>query len=354
MGHNSSHKNKRGSGVRDRGNRTPYINPNPTKNVRGAHMSADPPKKEIETKDVKPKPKQVPETPEPPAKTEPYNKKPSTKQVSKGNFGALRYPQEAIAKGQDFIKFTIVKYQRAGLTQGPLKGASLGTILLPIPSQINDNNSVNFGSSSMNNLQAQGVQSAIQLMGADFSGAGASIKGIVDTLNNNKQAITQGLAAQAVNVFGGNITLEQVMARSNGTVINPNMELLFSGPGLRQFKFSFKFTPRFKKESDEVKSIIKAFKRNMAPQGSGRDLLGTPNIFQIQYMQGAKEHSFLNKFKLCALTNMSVNYTGDGVHATYIDGTPISMQMDLSFSELTPIYNEDYGDYGAKDEGVGY
>jgi hypothetical protein len=27
--------------------------------------------------------------------------------------------------------------------------------------------------------------------------------------------------------------------------------------------------------------------------------------------------------------------------------------MDLSFSELTPIYNEDYDDYGS-DTGVGY
>jgi len=71
-------------------------------------------------------------------------------------------------------------------------------------------------------------------------------------------------------------------------------------------------------------------------------------------MQGDQEHSFLNKFKLCALTNMSVNYTGDGVHATYYDGTPISMQMDLSFSELTPIYNEDYDEYDSKEEGVGY
>jgi hypothetical protein len=131
------------------------------------------------------------------------------------------------------------------------------------------------------------------------------------------------------------------------------MELLFSGPGLRQFKFTFKFTPRFEKEATEVKNIIKAFKRNMAPKGSGGDFLSTPNIFQIQYMQGDRQHKFLNKFKLCALTNMSVNYTGDGVHATYYDGTPISMQMDLSFSELTPIYNEDYDDYGS-DTGVGY
>ena len=47
----------------------------------------------------------------------------------------------------------------------------------------------------------------------------------------------------------------------------------------------------------------------------------------------------------------------DGVHATYVDGTPISMQMDLSFSELTPVYNEDYSEIDKFEKGylgVGY
>jgi hypothetical protein len=167
----------------------------------------------------------------------------------------------------------------------------------------------------------------------------------------------QYFASQALQSLGSNITLEQVLARTTGSVINPNMELLFNGPGLRQFKFTFRFTPRYKEEGVEVKKIIKAFKRNMAPKGSGENFLRTPNIFQINYMEGSNEHPFLNKFKLCALTNMSVNYTGDGVHATYVDGTPISMQMDLSFSELTPIYNEDYNEIEKFEKGhlgVGY
>ena len=49
---------------------------------------------------------------------------------------------------------------------------------------------------------------------------------------------------------------------------------------------------------------------------------------------------------------MNVNYSADGVHATYHDETPVSMTMDLSFQELTPVYNEDY-DYEAPG-GVGY
>ena len=64
------------------------------------------------------------------------------------------------------------------------------------------------------------------------------------------------------------------------------------------------------------------------------------------------------------MTNISVNYTGDGVYSTYNDGTPVSMIMTLMFKELAPIYDIDYDEYtiGEGDErrdfkspgGVGY
>ena len=291
----------------------------------------------------------------PPKPAPPPYKARVAKPQSKPNFGPYRYPQDAIEEGQDFVKFDILTYKRGGLITEDdknLKGDILGTILLPIPSQIGDNNVANFGSGNLNFMEEQ-------MLGVAQLGIGGDAMGAFDKLGNLiqggslKATAKQYFAQQAIQSLGSSLTLDQVLARTSGQVLNPNMELLFSGPGLRQFKFTFKFTPRFEKEATEVKNIIKAFKRNMAPKGSGGDFLSTPNIFQIQYMQGDRQHKFLNKFKLCALTNMSVNYTGDGVHATYYDGTPISMQMDLSFSELTPIYNEDYDDYGS-DTGVGY
>jgi hypothetical protein len=68
-------------------------------------------------------------------------------------------------------------------------------------------------------------------------------------------------------------------------------------------------------------------------------------------MSGANPHPFLNKFKICALKGMSVNYTGSGTYATYADATPVHMIMTLNFQELTPIFAEDYKN---SDEGVGY
>ena len=69
-------------------------------------------------------------------------------------------------------------------------------------------------------------------------------------------------------------------------------------------------------------------------------------------MKGGDAHPFLNAFKACALSNMTVNYSASGTYATYDDGTPVHMNMSLKFQELNPIYAEDYGDDSLK--GVGY
>ena len=67
-------------------------------------------------------------------------------------------------------------------------------------------------------------------------------------------------------------------------------------------------------------------------------------------MKGGQLHPFLNSFKTCELKNVAVTYTGSGTYATYEDGTPVHMKLDLAFTELNPIYAEDHDTVG----GVGY
>ena len=286
----------------------------------------------------------------------------------------LRYPYEAMDQTQDYIKFDVLEYKRkpagtfnqdtrrvesGGFIGGPDRNVGITqSITLPIPSQISDNNTVNYGSGNMNFMQEFGLNAATETITSEnvqsfFMSVLNTGEAALNELGVNQNLVQKYFAMQAVNAFGGNLDLNQILARSSGAIINPNMELLFQAPQLRQFKFSFKFTPRFEEEGVAVKQIIRAFKYHSSPKGSGQDFLKTPDIFQLTYMSGKDKHKFLNRFKLCALTNMSVNYTGDGVYATYDDQTPISMVMDLNFQELTPVYAEDYeaqGDAG----GVGY
>lgn len=283
----------------------------------------------------------------------------------------LRYPFERMESTQDYIQFSIIEYKRAGRTGGPvgtgqanqgtgvfkkaLNANILGTVTLPVPSQIGDNNGADYGSGNLNFLQEAGLGVASDVIAGNQEGlrsAGARIKNLIGTISGNSNNLVNNFFAnQAVGAFGGNLDFNQLLARSSGVIINPNMELLFTGPKLRSFTFAFKFTPRFSDEAEEVRQIIRAFKKHSSPRSNGI-FLKTPEIFQIRYLgQGSRNHGFLNRFKLCALTNMTVNYTGDGVYATYSDGTPVSMIMTLTFNELTPVYAEDYNENVG---GVGY
>jgi hypothetical protein len=72
--------------------------------------------------------------------------------------------------------------------------------------------------------------------------------------------------------------------------------------------------------------------------------LSAPDVFRLTYKRGTGDQRFLNKFKICALTSVGVDYTGSGIYASYHDGTPVHYRLNLSFTELEPIYSEDYTD----------
>ena len=316
--------------------------------------------------------------------------------------GVLRYPAESITEHADYLQFDIERYMeigrsnyisdtggstryvignrktnRAGMTQGaglsrrPL--VNDGTILLPIPSNTSDSNNVVYGESRMNGLEAAGVSAAEgeidnvrTLLSSNLDGKNTEIGNNFKTLGDKIKAglggdsitaastaadvLTKKLTASAVNIFDANVTANQLLARSTGEIINPNMEILFSDVTVRNFQFAYKLTPRNKYESEQIKLIIRAFKRNMAPQAIGDDgagdfFLRTPNVFKLRYRSGSKDHPFLNKFKQCFLTDMQTNYTGEGVYSTYDDGTPVSMLLTLSFKEIQPIYDIDYDEF---------
>ena len=298
-----------------------------------------------------------------------------------------RYPYTLIAESTDYLQIDVVNYvpiakqsndDKVTIVSKPGSRRNQGkdkikTVLLPIPSNISDTNAARYGSSELNSIAGAAIGGIEDIMesGAKFkegagAGFGAALKAAANTAQSVAGAagglagaqgfITRQLAASAAGMLGANITPSQILARTQGEILNPNMELLFNGPTLRSFRFSFKMTPRSQTEADEIKNIIKCFKKNMAPKVEGASVentfLRTPNVFELRYRQGAGEHKFLNKFKQCFLENVSVNYTADGTYATYPDGTPVSMVMDLSFKEIEPVYDIDYTEVSGS--GVGY
>jgi len=308
-------------------------------------------------------------------------------------FNQLRYPYEQIEPDTDYLKIDIFKYVplnfdsnsnvlREGLkrSKGSYKGKeAISSIILPVPQNISSTNATGWGEDSINTLAAYGLSKIPNItnapdMGTFFSNLFNAV-GDAGTDSANaagsgmgKKAANAYFSSLAVNALGANTSFEGVLARSTGSILNPNTELLFNGVKLRSFNFSFDLAPRNRTEAEKVKLIIREFKRNMAPtvadfsatvNGESRSSRGlflkSPNVFQLTYMTGANKHQFLNSFIIAALTNINVNYTGSGTYMTYDDSskTPVHMKMDLSFQELSPIYQSDYEDEKGSN-GVGY
>jgi hypothetical protein len=268
-----------------------------------------------------------------------------------GGSSNLRYP-EKMKDDQDRIVFERYAYEPK-MASDPkeqfthIGGGVISRIILPIQSGISDTNSVDWGGANLNPLEMFGVKTAMNMMdeGKKFSEVTVdAMDEFQSAMTSNKDMLKYYFAQEAVGVTG-------LLSRASGSVLNPNLSLLFNGPSLRPFSFTFRLSPRGRTESIIVKKIIRQFKEGSSVNTSEQNIfLKAPDIFKITYE--GKSSKSLNKFKTCALTSMSVNYTPDGTYMTYEDGTMTSYELSLTFNELDPIYQVNYKDLSLDE--IGY
>jgi hypothetical protein len=306
----------------------------------------------------------------------------------------LKYPRDILDNKQDTLQITMYNYQaplgdtflprngqidagsifKKGLQRNSALKKPIGTVILPIPSGIQDNNAISWGDDTMNSINAGAAGYAINNTGTFATGFGAlalggaalnaatgaqlPIKGMAGLLSlgaaglrPDNPMLKPAVVSALLNAAGFEVSAESILARGAGIVPNSNLELLFQGPTLRQFGFTWRMSPRSELEAKNVKRIIRFFKQGSSPRkvnsqsGAGANslFLGTPNVFKLSYKTaGNKEISGLNKFKICALVNMSVVYAPDGQWAAYDEGQPVSLTMTLNFQEIEPVYESDY------------
>jgi hypothetical protein len=242
-----------------------------------------------------------------------------------GDFGDWEYP---LKRGdQDVIKFT-----------------------LPIQPTITDSNSVNWQQDSLNPIELAALDLAQATIESGTTGAEGAIKRIMETIQEDSDNIRKGL----LSAFAGAAIGRNVLARTTGAILNPNIELLFNAPSLRVFNYRFQLSAREEPESKQIQKIIRFFKEGMAVRRSAAELfLVTPNIFEIRYLfKEDNDHPYINRIKTCALTNCSVDYTPTGSYMTFPDGSMVSYTINLTFEELEPIYQDDYDT--EKGGGIGF
>ena len=273
---------------------------------------------------------------------------------------ALRYPLATISN-QDYVLFERIEYVAGGaaaLSSGAVarpsermtKANVLQTVTLPIPVNVSSDNSVGWGDDKLDMVKA--------LVGGGVAGfmeggraLDQALSNIGATVNSNKESLKKLLSTGVA----GQIAGSNLFTRATGAITNSNLELLFTGPELRSFNFTYRMTPRDAGEADQIKQIIRQFKKGMAPIiAQGQLFVQTPNVFRIKFkFNGNEDHPFLDRVKPCALTNFRANYTPDNSYTTYSNGSPIAYEIAMTFKELDPVYSQDY-DSGEGATGMGF
>ena len=320
----------------------------------------------------------------------------------------LKYPADAAfgSGGQDYMRFETFKYQppntdaftrksntnRKSQILETIKGESIprnsnlgdygNTIKLPIPNDLRVSNGVEWGGGKANAIEMAAFQDTANKIG-DIKGRGfgsmfdgldniGKLMEAVGKLDNNDRAggtaLTAMIAKMMLSAVNINVDTNQFVARSLGIAINPNLELLFSSPKLRNFTFRFDFAPNDDEDAQVSRHIMRVFRQGMQPTGYGgrrennvigssNIFIGAPRVFRIGYFNGTSRIRGLPIHKICALTQVSTNFTPENVYQSYADSravsNPVRSTMELAFTELTPIFAEDYlgdGEGGTKQQ----
>ena len=324
---------------------------------------------------------------------------------SRGGRGSqiMAYPLD-IDLNQDHFKITKYKYQRSDINLSkPFRtrtnrdgetvnvagdsvlGSKLdGSVILPMPKPT-DANAAGWGGSDLTStelgtlgLAAQFDESLGLPVGISRALGLPSLSGLSDeqikeqfnaklkkiqageglTLSgmaSGPQALSASSISKLTGLLGANIDVDTFLARTGGRVLNPNAEMLFQGPVIRDFSFEFQMIARSRKEGDEIRRIIRFLKLGMAPKFENIGFLANPDVFKLEYKNGPKGLlKTVNRFNPggLALTTLKTDYAPNGYWAAYTDSQPVAIKLSLAFTELRPIYEGDQE--ATPEDSVGY
>jgi hypothetical protein len=273
--------------------------------------------------------------------------------TSSQNFGTMQFPENMDKLEQDYIKFRTYRYEPQTFKNAGeigfsdvVPGKLEGTCYLSISGGAEDANAVGWGNNEVNPLKAFAYEAAYNAIIDGGNGLGKSLENAKNTLAGKSTEAKKFIAMQAAQAASQTTNM---LSRTSGGILNPNMVLLFQKPELRNFTFSYQLRPRNSAEAIQVRRIIRMFKQSMSVRKESTNLfLLAPNVYKISYHRGGTSdsgnHQSIGRAKICALKSVNINYIPDGSYMTFNDSaaTMTAYSMSLSFTEMEPLYYEDY------------
>jgi hypothetical protein len=276
----------------------------------------------------------------------PFRKRERTRTVIKAD-GKTDNKKDISANLYDYNQASKEENQYTKRTQAP-------PIVLYMPEDISTGFRSNWTGKAFGNFAAGA------LMAAGAEGGMDKLEGTANTISNSLKkfvpiAGAKALAKVVKKIGGDTVDINDITGGMSGAILNPNVELMYGGGDLRNFSLNFKLVPRDSEEKGMINQICNQFKKAMLPKMDPGNVLGTnndgtfagfigvPDLCRVAFMHGGNEHEALPRFKMCAITQVDVNYTPDGTYATYYDGQPVAVQLTISFQETKLVFSEEIG-----------
>ena len=263
-------------------------------------------------------------------------------------------PTDKILPEESPVNFRGTKYQTMG---------EVCSIHMPISFAVNDN--LEYSGARFTSSPAIAGAAAFE---AGNPAAQAALAAIADTGKSmfdffTGQTAIEGTGAQLAGLRAGEFIagagfegLRNTLSVVGRVALHPNLRNRFEGVSLRGFTFTFKFLPKSARESLEVKKIIQFFRFHAYPEqippdtsfGVGYEY---PNLFKIQLLSGAGGGNFEEvgtSIKYSYLRSISTNYNPQ-TPVLHDDGSPIEIDLTLSFIENKSLTRQDIRDEGTDD-----
>lgn len=291
------------------------------------------------------------------------------------NTSPLRYPSDLAEKSSDWVSFQFFQYKSAfgdtntgknpnyineynAIQTGPSVYASSNGKFSPIsmymPEDISTNYAQTWGGREFHPIAASLMRQSSGIMQAGNAAdvvakTTSAATNLLASIYNSRDGLAPYMGAEAISrginmsSFGGSVGVNDVLASTQGRILNPNTEVLYQGPTLRQFGLTFKMTARSEKESETIHEICRTFKRASLPSGNdtARNLINCPQIVQVEFRHKNELSKWVAQYKQCAIGSVDINYTPDGSWSTFRTGAPTAVVLTLQFQELKLLFADD-------------
>ena len=261
---------------------------------------------------------------------------------------SVQFPQELL-ENDHYIEF--VAKQTKGVGSGLLDFAGLGgfnlggsttlggTIRLPMPSQLSTDYNPEYSTPDLGPAAGMALKPSDQaIYGNNTMGnqamVGNSLQGVGMALGGG--AIGAGLqtALSAIpSAIGGANAGGALLKVGGGVAVNQHKIVLFTGVNFREHQFSWKLSPKNRRESDAIRQIIEMFTYYSHPEYvAGGLFFKYPEFFEIKF----RHPEYLFKLQPSVCKDIRVNYHGQG-YAAYIrdwngGGIPAPAEVELSLT----------------------